>query len=237
MNYSRGLQAGAIALALAATSPATITSYNDYLATAEAYQYDNYQLYDSYTSTTPINFSDPYTVNNVFGDSLSTMINASTATVYASSSYIHMQGHFAGQCTMQFGHANGTTPLSEAYMFHELLFTVDVPTLVTISASNTYTYGGGAFTTTNYLYIDGAVQNAAIDGIHQVTVSAGSHAAYYEGFTQCYYAGSGSDYGYTFLSADYDLQVGDPRSVPEPASMCAMGLGVLSLIRRKRIKS
>ncbi|MBS1717730.1 MAG: PEP-CTERM sorting domain-containing protein [Armatimonadetes bacterium] len=236
MKQFRTLHAFTAALALVAIAPATITSYSEY-AGALAYQYDSGGLLYNFTSSAPVNFFDPYTANYQYGDSTSTYIVGVSSVTSASSSYIHAQGQFAGQSTMTYGYGGGNYPTAETYMYHEIIFTVDAPTLVTIAAFGTNAGFAGSHYTSNYLYVDSTLQDGAYDGTYSVTVGAGTHYAFYEGVTEAYYKGYGDDFGYSYLTANYDLQIGDARPVPEPTSMCAVGVGVLSLIRRKRARS
>ncbi|MBS1717731.1 MAG: PEP-CTERM sorting domain-containing protein [Armatimonadetes bacterium] len=236
MNKHQETLASIAVFAMASVAPATITSYIEY-AGAGAYHGDNYQQYYNYTSSPPINFADPFTTTSVYGDTMSTEVSAVSSITAVSSNYLHAQGQFSGYASVTYGHSGASAPVAETYMYDEVFFSVDTPTLVTVSAFGTSSSSGGLTWTSNVLLVDNTVQDAAADGTYSILVDVGYHLVYYEGIAEAYYQTDAPDQSFSSLSASYDLQISDPGSVPEPTSLAAVGLGVLSLIRRKRNQS
>lgn len=225
----RTLSVALFTLGISVAAQASITSWSQYSSAGLNYYDNGGYLF----SANPGNFGDmsfsafPGGMTNV-NDTMKGHVLWSNTLTSASASYLQMDARFSGYAFAV--NNNPWDPQVWAYGTGQLTFTLDSAGTATIKAfgTATYTAGSNAFNY-NTLYLDGYLLTTAVDGTFNVALGAGSHVAFYQGWTQVYPSAFSS--GQAGLDAQYQVTV---TSVPEPGTMAALGAGALALVRGRR---
>ncbi len=225
---SRSIAAALLALGAIGSAHASISGLTE-ISMAQVYQVDfsNFYVYD--TGTGPaINFTSPYSVNTPGGDYIDSAGSFSGGVGINTSSHVQATGSFFGYVNA-FG--TGDFPQSVVAVYDELLFDTDSTAQVKLIASSTTLGSSGTGQNDTVLYLDGIFYSTVGgDGNFSVTVGAGSHVAYYEAVCQAHSGVNAPQGGGATMSQNYLLNV----TTPEPTSIVALGIGALSLLRRRR---
>lgn len=117
-----------------------------------------------------------------------------------------------------------------SYGYTDCSFTVDSASTITLSENHSLATGYGTYQLFGYLYLDGVYHSVTPSNTSvMVNLGPGNHFAFFQG--GIYAQGNPYSSSMATLDVTFNMSI---TSVPEPASMVALGLGGATLLRRRK---
>lgn len=220
---------GALALIVLTTIVNASISNVSSSSGAIAYQYDHAQYLFDQSFTPTVSFLSLFTSTNIDSENLQTYCSFTDSVGANTSDHFQMQGSYSGYCqSVSLGAAFAIT-----YGYQQVQFDLDSTAVVTLSVANTgnsYVQGQRSNAHT-YMYFDGVYYaDQPADTLITLSVGPGTYYAYYEGYAE---ADPGNGFGRARAEGDFSVDI---QATPEPASMAALSLGAITLLRKRRAK-
>lgn len=187
-------------------------------------------LYNNSGAGSNINWLDTTQVTNAGALTYATLGGYSNAVTVATPTYYRSDASYFGYAGLS-GTPTGT-PSAQVLGTTNFTLILDAPGTITISQFNSaLTNLNGTPIVQSFLTVDGTYVHASTaDGSYTIPVSAGTHTAtFYASTIATFNALPNTVIGQ--FGADYRLEV---RSVPEPGTWLALGMGSLAVVFRRR---